>query len=336
MLPKISIIVPIYKVEPYLEKCVESILKQTFTDFELILVDDGSPDHCPEICDEYAKKDNRIRVIHKKNGGLSSARNAGIDVAQGAYLSFIDGDDWIAPDMYLKMVSLMEEHGGDIAVCEYDEVDESVTELVPLGRMTREIKIFNNIEALQQIYGELNVKMVIACNKLYKKGLFDEIRYPEGKIHEDEFVIHELLFKANKVIYTNETFYAYVQRTGSIMRQSYNLAHLDAIEAFLNRIYFFEEKGLEELKTLTEQRTLQAMIDAYMDVKIYCKNRKDILQTLKTQCMLLYKEANKRRDFDVKMKIKMKAFYFIPSLFRFIRKIKQKIRKISFNGERSA
>ena len=123
--PLLSIIVPVYKVENYLPKCIDSILAQTFTDFELILVDDGSPDNCPALCDAAAEKDARVRVIHQKNGGLSAARNAGLDAARGAWIGFVDSDDYIAPEMYEVLYQAVQSTGADLALCDYAEVDEA-------------------------------------------------------------------------------------------------------------------------------------------------------------------------------------------------------------------
>lgn len=214
--PMISIIVPVYKVEKYLSKCVESILAQTFADFELILVDDGSPDSCGSICDEYALKDSRIKVIHKKNGGLSDARNAGIVVAKGEYLAFIDSDDYIAPDMYETLYNLAQTHCADMVVCDAVLVKE---EEEAVYSDSTQVYLMDKETALKKMIYE-RLFSVNAWNKLYKKKLFSVIRYPKGMLYEDLATTYKLLDICDKVVYTPVQKYAYVQRQGSIMNQT--------------------------------------------------------------------------------------------------------------------
>ncbi|MDV4769588.1 glycosyltransferase, partial [Enterococcus faecium] len=185
---EISIIVPVYKVEPYLRKCVDSILAQTFTDFEVILVDDGSPDNSGKICDEYASKDSRVRVIHKKNGGLSSARNAGIDVARGKYLGFVDSDDYIEKDMYELLYDNIVKEQADLSICGiYDIYAGKKVKILP-----EEYKVLDKVSAMKIVL-EAQSFSVHAVNKLYKKELFNKIRYPENIITEDAAVILDIL-----------------------------------------------------------------------------------------------------------------------------------------------
>ena len=180
----ISVIVPIYKVEKYLHRCIDSVLAQTFTDFELILVDDGSPDNCGKICDEYAEKDNRIHVIHKENGGLSDARNAGIDWAfansDSEWITFIDSDDWIHPKYLETLYNAVKETGCEISICGYEETTGDSPKV-------DDINLQAVIVSTEDFFCEHNVNAVVAWGKLYKKELFREIRYPVGKLHEDEF-----------------------------------------------------------------------------------------------------------------------------------------------------
>ncbi len=213
---KISIIVPIYKVEKYLNKCIDSVLCQTFTDFELILVDDGSPDSCPKICDDYAKKDSRVKVIHKPNGGLSDARNAGIEVAGGDYLAFIDSDDFVAPDTYEHAYNLMLEHNADMVV--YDAVIVGETDDATFTDATKTFVMDKDLALKEMI---VNRKFSVnAWNKLYKKELFSSLRYPKGMLYEDLALTYKLIDLCNTVVYTSAKKYAYVQRQSSIMGQT--------------------------------------------------------------------------------------------------------------------
>ena len=215
-MPKISIIVPVYKVEKYLNKCVDSILGQSFSDFELILVDDGSPDNCPFICDEYAKKDSRVKVIHKTNGGLSDARNAGIEIAKGEYLAFIDSDDYVAPDTYEHAFNLMLENNADMVVFDAVIVNENQdAEFID----SEEFFVYDKNVALTEMI--VNRKFSVnAWNKLYKKELFSSLRYPKGMLYEDLALTYKLIDLCKTVVYTKAKKYAYVQRESSIMGQT--------------------------------------------------------------------------------------------------------------------
>ena len=175
----ISVIIPVYKVEEYLENCIQSVIKQTVSDLEIILVDDGSPDQCPEICDLWADKDSRIKVIHKENGGLSDARNAGLDIAQGEYLSFVDSDDWIAPDMYEIMLEALKREQADICACGIMGCYPSRNVPMPVCPAAGDSKRFFSMLYSDALYP------VAACNKLYKRECWSKLRFPKGRICED-------------------------------------------------------------------------------------------------------------------------------------------------------
>lgn len=235
----VSVIVPIYRVEKYMRRCIDSILVQTYKDLEVILIDDGSPDDCGKICDEYAKKDARIKVIHKENGGLSSARNVGLDVATGEYISFVDGDDFISPIMIQTMVEKLEENSAELCICGFQYTDEdgnflqkSTKAIIQDGVMSREIAI-----------SKLNGYYVIACNKLYKKQLFSHLRFKEGKIHEDEFIMHYIFDRCKTIVTLSERFYFYVQQPRSIMNSAFSVKRLDGAWALYDRYLFFKSKG---------------------------------------------------------------------------------------------
>ena len=225
--PLLSIIVPVYDVERYLPKCMDSILAQTFTDFELILVDDGSPDNCPALCDAAAAKDARIRVLHQKNGGLSAARNAGLDVARGEWIGFVDSDDYIAPEMYEAMYHVVQSTGADLALCDYVKVDETGA-LCTQTHVAVPQKSLTGRELLQKAYW---TTVQIACNKLYHRTIFAQLRYPVGKLNEDFFVIPEICLNTQKAVVVPDVLYHYVQRGDSIMGKSRTLRYYDAAEA---------------------------------------------------------------------------------------------------------
>ena len=225
--PLLSSIVPVYDGERYLPKCMDSILAQTFTDFELILVDDGSPDNCPALCDAAAAKDARIRVLHQKNGGLSAARNAGLDVARGEWIGFVDSDDYIAPEMYETLYKAVQSTGADLALCDYVKVDETGA-LCTQTHVAVPQKSLTGRELLQKAYW---TTVQIACNKLYHRTIFAQLRYPVGKLNEDFFVIPEICLNTQKAVVVPDVLYYYVQRGDSIMGKSRTLRHYDAAEA---------------------------------------------------------------------------------------------------------
>lgn len=261
----ITIIVPIYKVEGYLQRCINSILKQTYSNLEIILVDDGSPDNCGKICDEYAIQDERIKVIHKENGGLSDARNAGIDIANGDYITFVDSDDWIHTQYIEKLYSLLVKTNSDISICNFTKTN---TENVQIDNCKEDVLEFTNLEALEQFYDKFSVQIVVAWGKLYKKCLFKNIRFPIGRIHEDEFTTYKLLYKANKIALTTNPLLYYWQREDSIMGSGYNIKHrLDAIDALAERAEFFYDAELKELSSKTYKTVFLMILDIAMRVK---------------------------------------------------------------------
>lgn len=214
--PYISVIVPVYNVEAYLERCVDSLLAQTWKQLEILLVDDGSTDSSGGICDRYAEKDNRIRVIHKENGGLSSARNAGLDAATGAYIGFVDSDDWIEPETYATMLERMEKFDAQLVCAGRYDVDG--------GTGQRRVGLCPARE--ECVSGEALAGRIFlwdhcdssACDKLYRRELFQDIRYPEGRVCEDVPVTFRLALKAEKAVLCDKPLYNYYHRSGSISK----------------------------------------------------------------------------------------------------------------------
>jgi glycosyltransferase involved in cell wall biosynthesis len=242
MNPAISIIVPVYNVELYIKKCLESILIQTFNDFEVVIVNDGSTDNSGSICDEFAKKDMRVMVIHKENGGLSSARNAGLEMANGEFLGFVDGDDYIDKNMYQKLYQLCKETNSDISICQFaKEIDGKQTDEVD----EKFIKEMDNLEAMRQLF-KGNFYRFSVCNKLFKKTCFNNILFPEGRIHEDLSTTYKLFTNSNKSVYTEYQGYAYVKRENSILTAKFNEKRLDALIGW-NEILPFMSQNYPQL-----------------------------------------------------------------------------------------
>lgn len=259
----ISVIVPIYKVENYLHRCVDSIINQTYTNLEIILVDDGSPDKCPRICDEYAKKDSRIRVIHKKNGGLSDARNAGLDIATGEYIGFVDSDDYISLHFYQKLINVMKVSDSDIVECEIKKFKDT-DEIDYIENNKLDFKTFNTYEAMEDLILN-NILSVTVWNKLYKREVIEKFRFKVGKTNEDDFYTYLAFDNSNKISKLDEELYYYLQREDSIMGKNYKLNRLDEIEAKYERLKFIEKK-YKNLILLAKEDVMFGCLYAYQQL----------------------------------------------------------------------
>ncbi len=245
-MPKISVIVPVYKVEEYLRRCVDSILNQTFQDFELILVDDGSPDNCPQICDEYAQKDNRVFVIHKENGGLSDARNKGIDWAfensDSEWITFIDSDDWVYAQYLELLYKGVIENNCEISSCRYYSTKGELPE-----EKGSEIKILFP----EDFWTGFGINAVAAWGKLYKKKLWENYRFPKGKIHEDQYTTYKLIFSTNKIFLVTKELYYYFSNEKGITKSKWSPQRMVVFDAKKEQISFFKKNRLDKARIIT-------------------------------------------------------------------------------------
>ena len=235
----ISVVIPVFNVEPYLNKCMTSIVQQSYKELEIIVVDDGSTDNSSQICDEWAVRDSRVRVIHKENGGLSDARNAGLAVATGRYISFVDSDDWLQPQFMEILMKTLKEANADIVECGVLFVDEQ-------GQILRR-RCFqgnkaekNRIEALRALVKEDGVYQTV-WNKLYKRDVLEGILFEKGKYNEDDFWTYQIFDRAEKLIVIPNELYCYLQRKSSIMGGGYQLKRLNSLEARLQRMEFLQK-----------------------------------------------------------------------------------------------
>lgn len=253
---EISVIVPVYKVEPYLRRCVDSILAQTFTDIEVILVDDGSPDGCPAICDEYARQDNRVKVIHQQNGGLSAARNAGLDWvfahSDSQWISFVDSDDWVHPRFLEYLHRAARENNVQISVCDYCR--ESIYE-EPKNNVEYDTLKVTSLQLYQHL--EKSLLFTVVWNKLYYKSLFEKIRFPVGKISEDTFVSYRLMYKCPQIAFIKRSLYFYYINQTGITGSTYSPARLAELDALKLQQQFFHEQQAIEWKKFCIIRTIR-------------------------------------------------------------------------------
>lgn len=227
----VSVVVPIYGVEEYLKNCINSILKQSYINLEIILVNDGSPDKCGEICDEYSKIDNRVKVIHKKNGGLSDARNVGIEIATGKFITFIDSDDYISEDYIKLLLECLIKGQADISICKL-KVTSNLQEK-SLIENYETMEAFTSSEALKHMLYALKFS-TSACGRMFKTDLFDDVRFPLNKYSEDLFTIYKTFVKASKIVFISKEAYFYYVREDSITNEKFSLKHMDTIYALQN------------------------------------------------------------------------------------------------------
>lgn len=238
----VSVVIPVYNVENYLAECLESVCNQTYQNLEIIVVDDGSTDGSGRICDEYSIKDSRIQVIHKRNGGLSDARNAGLERATGKYISFIDSDDAVDEEFIEALLEECQHSGAEIAVCRYEKFDN---EFKHITSMRKDDFTYSGSELLKKMFDgtESGIEFV-AWNKLYERKLMieNDIKYPVGKYNEDLFVTYKLLYLANKIGIVDGQLYKYRVRPGSIMNSGFSLKRLDGLEGQREMAEFFFQK----------------------------------------------------------------------------------------------
>lgn len=230
----VSVIVPIYNVQEYLDMCVKSIVEQTYKNLEIILVDDGSPDKCGEMCDCWAQKDDRIRVIHKPNGGLSDARNFGLDICKGRYITFVDSDDYIAQDYVEYMMGNIGD--ADICLCNYIAFTENIQK-VP--SFIEKDEVLSQDQYWASVFTKDSTQYaIVAWNKLYKRELWNNVRFPKGKVHEDRFVSSEIIKQCNKIVFLKKPLYYYRYRYGSITTQKIIRGMIDDLDAFREQLNY--------------------------------------------------------------------------------------------------
>lgn len=302
----ISIIIPVYNVEQYLRECLDSIIKQTYKNLEIILVDDGSLDKSGEICDEYKLRDDRIIVIHKENGGLSDARNTGMEIAQGKYIQFIDSDDYIDEDMIETLYHLITENSADISMCSnYILVGEKAT-----SNSSGKKYIYNRIDALKEILLDEKIRSY-AWNKLMKKDILKDIKFPKGKVFEDILTIPKIFEKSSKIVYFDVPKYYYRQREGSILNKQTNALRLAYIQAATEINKFIEEKE-PSLKNYCAYNIAHITIKTYNDIGFF--NMYELLnETIVNDLYEQTKEIFEKEEYEeliVKNSTKVKKLHF--------------------------
>lgn len=261
--PEISIIVPVYNSEQYLERCLDSILAQTFTRFEIILVDDGSTDHSGEICNKYAKADPRIHVIHKENGGQSSARNCGLDYvytnSATSYIGFVDSDDWIHFQMYEVLYSILKKHNASMSICSYKDVSfysADATNTDCKAQAISSSKKINEEQALEQLFLANNDRFGVVWPKLYARSLFQNRRFDEGVIYEDTRSCFKVLYDAKSIAVTDAELYYYYCNENGTTKAAYTIKRLDIMAAMDEQLNFFRAHNFTDIYSMAVRKYL--------------------------------------------------------------------------------
>ena len=304
-MPKVSVIIPVYNVEQYLNRCIDSVLNQTYKDFEIILVDDGSTDKSGEICDVYAEKDSRITVIHKENGGLSDARNFGIDAARGDFLTFLDSDDYFHPEYLEILVLNAERRNADIAICNYTvnrnpEPSFSAAESFDVKEMTAEQAVYEFVTCNK------TWEFISACAKIYKSEIFENIRFSVGKINEDNFTTWKCYLKSQKVIMCPVALYYIFPSENSITRRTYSKKNLDAVTAVEEMREYFKSRD-ERLYRIITDKLLSVYGVHYFKIKKHLQDKK-LCGGLKQKIKQIELEKSTTRKFAVSVNDYADAF----------------------------
>ncbi|MCR6106816.1 glycosyltransferase [Salipaludibacillus agaradhaerens] len=317
MIPKISIIVAVYNLSDYLPTCIDSILNQSFKEFELLLIDDGSTDDSIDICKKYEQVDNRVRLIQKANGGIASVRNCGIREAKGKYIGFVDGDDFIHRDMYHSLLKVIEATSSDIAVCDFAEVypDDPVPQLNDSGSIANTV-VYSSMQALKQLYTKDALTFIYPWNKLYRKSLFTELKYVEGKNYDDEFIAHKLLYRCKTIAHVNKVGYYYLQRQGSWVRSPFTVKKFDRVYALNDRRVFFKEKQLKDLHALSVHQFMEVFLWYYHHATDTLTDIDDELATLKASFNDAFFDLLRHKNIRLKQKIMLIIFRFNPRRFQ--------------------
>lgn len=304
----ISVMIPVYKVEQYLRRCVDSVVAQTYPNLEIFLVDDGSPDKCGGICDEYAETDERIKVIHKENGGLSDARNVALDVCTGEYIGFVDSDDYVSIDFIETLYNSIQRFNTKLAICGIVKFDGRGKVEVDYSPSDTE-RSADGIEMVETVWRPA------ACNKLYHRSLFNGIRYPVGKLYEDLFIYHDILAQVDRISFTGKNSYFYFDRPSSIMNKQYDIRNTDLIEGLDLRIKKLREMQYEDLADQQLSFVFNHTVEAFERIKKPNNSEKVRLKETKAICNRHFKEMIAYRGFTTRQKARISLFRFLPQLY---------------------
>ena len=322
----ISVIVPVYNAEKYLDRCIGSIAGQTYSELEIILVNDGSTDHSLDICKNWEEKDNRIKVVDQKNGGVSRSRNRGIHMAHGQYIVQVDSDDYMSATMIEHMYSLLKKDDSDLVICDFEKGSE---ENYVFSKECGRTEIIEPREAFRRMYmNDWNkLRFVVPWAKLYKKELFDGLSYPDGKIFEDIYLTHHLISRCKTISILDEKLVYYYQCPTSIMNTSFHVGKLAYLDAMVDRIDFFDKKGWDELKSIAYDEYLHSLIWEYSRARDILKDRllsKQIINRYRA----VYKKGYGSSKYPNENLVFLYLFYLNPELIILYWKVTAKFKTL--------
>ena len=310
--PLISVLVPAYNVEEYIENCIKSIISQTYSNLEILVIDDGSTDRTGEIVDLMATEDERIKVVHKENAGLAATRNRLLDMSEGEYIFQVDADDYISRDaVQILFDNLVKNDAGlSVGSCVCGDEKDYVFDKDDAS----ELEVYSGNDRFRKLFGEDKYLYITAWAKLYEKRLFEGLRYPEGKIHEDEYLAHWIIDRAEKIVRTNTAVYYYTEKKDSISRSFFSYKRLDCVPALLDRNSFFEKKDREDLLRLCYIDFLKRFQYFYYGVKYHYPEEKDLIKRLYDQYKDVYDKASEKKMLGTKEKLMFGLFLKNPWL----------------------
>lgn len=328
---KVSVIVPIYKVEKYLDRCVQSIRNQTYRNLEIILVDDGSPDNCPQMCDTYAKQDDRIRVIHKENGGVSDARNVGVRNAKGKFIAFVDPDDKIHSQMIESLYVAIESVNAQIAICNYvwcndqQQYHDKIYQKDLIAEKTYEVSFAET----QRIYFEEPNRRnlyIVVWNKLYHRSVFEHIQFPNGKIHEDEYVMSKILHDANKIVQIDISLYYYYTFHGNSIMGEFKKSRFDLFNSYLEKIKCYFEWEYDDFAQRMIFHAVH-MLAQYKEwsCEVQC-DMTDSIEHYRRELCSIIKRNKSRLQFNKRQKIENFLFQINFKIYYFFWKVTRKLK----------
>lgn len=316
-MPQISVVVPVYKVEKYLLRCVNSILAQSFAEFDLILVDDGSPDQCPELCDSLQEKDHRIHVIHQENGGLSAARNTGIEWAlkqsESQWITFIDSDDWVHPQYLEAFISAVTKSDLDVCMCQFHITSEYSNRFDPITEADFAVHKTETAFLMEELDPNS------ACGRLFRKELFTDIRFPVGKLHEDRYTTYKLLFQFPNVGVIQKPMYFYYVNSEGIVHSEWSLRKLDDLEATEQQMAYFKEKQMKDMYVYTVKDYIHLLVHSLRNMKGRSEYR---AQERRTRAKLRETLKQERQTLDLSFKKDFNTYkYAYPFAAKVYRRI---------------
>ena len=289
-MPLLSVVTPVYNMSEYLDHCLSTVLNQTFTDFEVLLVDDGSTDQSPAMCDKYAQTDKRIRVFHKKNGGIASARNCGIENAKGEYIVFVDSDDYIHPGMFEYLINAAENEKVDIVVF---NLKRGTDLSYDWGNLSNQFTAFSGLELIKlSLIGKTGKSWMVA-DKLFKRDCFNHFRLPEGRIYEDNATVYRILYDMDRVLVCEDYLYYYYTNESSTVNQKFKLKHLDYLLVLEEMIDFFTNHHEPELLDWANKSYLYSLADMYRKVHENC-SEPSVEAELKRKLLAQYKQEKEK------------------------------------------